>query len=124
MNQNDMMLQYLMEMGSLNQGNEEMAQRQAQIDALRKMRRVDTGMQGGGRIQTAASPLAHMANAMNDMRMNSRQDALDADRKKMGESRMETLRRMVERQQQQQVMPTAPVNADAQAFRDMTGGLY
>lgn len=121
MDQNQMMLEYLTQMGAFNQQSQDQQRRQAQINALRQRPQVDTGMQGSGRMQVAASPWAHLANAAAGVQAGYQQRGLDADAQKLGVDRMEALRRMMERNRQQ---PQPGQAADAQAFRDMTGGLY
>jgi hypothetical protein len=124
MNQNDMMLQYLMSMGGLNQENEELAQRQAQIDALRSMRKVDTGMQRGGGMQVAASPWAHLANAVSDVQGDYQQRGLDAERKKLGAKRVDALKGMRDQMQQGQLPPQPGMRLDQQQYPADISGLY
>lgn len=121
MDQNQMMMEYLTQMGAFNQQSQDQQRRQAQINALRQRPQVDTGMQGGGRMQVAASPWAHLANAAAGVQAGYQQRGLDADAQKLGVDRMDALRKMMERGRQQ---PQSGQPADAQAFRDMTGGLY
>lgn len=121
MDQNQMMMEYLTQMGAFNQQSQDQQRRQAQINALRQRPQVDTGMQGGGRMQVAASPWAHLANAAAGVQAGYQQRGLDADADALGKKKMGLLEDLMRRNRQRQETGQP---ADAQAFRDMTGGLY
>lgn len=112
----DAMLQYLIEMGAIQQQDSALQRKQAMVEALRSRQPADTGLQQAGRVTVAASPMAHLANAFNQAQAGFMQRQNDASADRLGQQRMDVLSRLRTRPAQARV---DPMRSDAGA--DMGG---
>lgn len=90
----DAMLQYLIEMGAIQQQDAGLQRRQAMIESLRNRPQADTGLQQAGRVTVAASPFAHLANAFNQGQAGYMQRQVGTEQDALGQSRLKMLERL------------------------------
>ena len=106
----DLMLDYLMEMGTLQPQQEKIAQQQAMVNQLRQGGMQSPQMRQAGRLQTAAHPLEFLGQMGQAGLGALGQQDVQAAQEAYKQQRMDALARVRQGQQQQPMVPntTAP----------------
>lgn len=102
----DLMLEYLLQMGAMNPEEEQLARKQAQVNALREQSRVP--LQGGmaGRVYVAPSITQGLAQLGQAYGSRKGQQALDTDYSKFNKTQGDKLRELQDRLAQRRAMAT------------------
>jgi len=91
MDQNQMMLDYLLEMGAMQPEQEELARKRATVDALRGMSTRSPDMRGNGRVQVAANPLEFLNQGLQGYAAKQMGGETDAAGRAMKQRRLDSL---------------------------------
>ncbi len=91
MDQNQMMMDYLLEMGAMQPEQEELARKRATVDALRGMSQQSPGMRGNGRMQIAANPLEFLNQGLQGYAAKQMGGEADATGKALKQRRLDSL---------------------------------
>jgi len=115
---NDMMYEYLMQMGAMRPEEDQMLRKQAQVDALRQQAMDPMKGQMAGRVYVAPGVGEAIAKMGTAYMAGQQQQGVDASMAKMNVKREEELRKMRERMMQRR-NPTAagtPISAGVPEF--------
>jgi hypothetical protein len=103
MDQNQMMMDYLLEMGAMQPEQEELARKRAMVDQLRGMSQRSPEMRGNGRMQVAANPLEFLNQGLQGYAAKTMGDKADVTGREQKQRRLEALGNM-----RKQWMPQQP----------------
>jgi len=109
---NDMMYEYLMQMGAMRPEEDQMLRKQAMVDALRQQAMDPMKGQMAGRVYVAPGVGEAIAKMGTAYMAGQQQQGVDASMAKMNAKREEELRKMRERMMQRR----NPAAADTPAF--------
>ena len=122
----DLYLEYLLQMGSMSPEEEKLARRQAQVDALRE--RSMQGPQGQmvGKHYVAPSWTQYASQLGNAYMANKSQGKLDQKYGEFNKTQGDAIRKMQERMAKRRApaVPGAPVPEDDEELRNQYGGWY
>jgi len=101
--QDDLMLEYLLEMGALSPEQEEIARQRSLVDQLRST--PQPGMRNAGRVTVAANPLEHIAGVAGQGLASWKENKANAAGKALQDKRLAGIDRMRKRMGQGAVAP-------------------
>lgn len=108
--QDDLMLEYLLEMGALSPEQEEIARQRSMVDQLRSA--PQPGMRNAGRAVVAANPLEHIAGVVGQGLASYKENKANAAGKGLQDKRLQGIARMRQRMGQGAASPATQTAYD------------